>query len=683
MMTKKLSKLKKLLLILSILIITLFVSIISLFTILYNKYDLDKTELTALNNGIKVYSSSGNESKLYNTNRSIVEIEELPNYVKNAFIDIEDKRFYQHNGYDIKRIIKAMFVNMTTNSKSQGASTISQQLIKNSLLSNEKTYKRKIKEVILAIKMEKEFSKDEILEMYLNTIYFGSNAYGIENASQIYFNKSAKDLTINEACCLASIIKSPANYSPKTNYENAIKRKNLVAKQMFSSKNISGVEYKKVLSSPIQITNYQSIDNSYEKEAIYEACRLLNLSEKDLIKKKYQILTFKKDGLQNKVVEANNEVIDLAEINSNSSLDSLSIVANNSGHVLAYYSNSNYNLHNLTRQPASVLKPFAVYLPCFKHNILSPASQILDEEINYNGYKPQNADKNYHGYVSCRYALSNSLNIPAVKALDYLGVKKSKEVLTNFGINITNNDLNLSLALGAVKNGVKVLDLFSAYVTLANMGYYKNLSFVDKILDKNGKLIYSHEDFSAQVIDEESCFLTTDILKDAAKDGTAKRLATLNLPIASKTGTASNESGNTDLYNIAYSSEHTLLTWIADIDGLILPTTLLSSSQPTEINKNILSNLYGSHQPKDFYVPSKIKKASYDLVELETNHILVKPNNSIVNKGNKNWTTCAGSLKNEDDRSASDKVFKKDDTLSIPREFGKKPITPGIREPSI
>ena len=557
-MLKKTSKLKRFFLVLSILISVLFLSFTFLVLFLFNRYQLDINRLTSLNNGIKVYSASGNDNTLYNTNRSIIEIEALPDYVKNAFIDIEDKRFYSHNGYDLKRIVKSALVNITSKSKSQGASTISQQLIKNALLTNDKTYSRKIEEIVLSIKMEKEFSKDEILEMYLNTIYFGSNAYGIENASKTYFNKSAKDLTLNEACCLAGLIKSPGKYSPKSNYSNAIERKNLVAKNMLNYGSISQEEYKEVLNSNIVVYDIKENDNSYEEEAIFEACSLLNMSERELINRNYQIITFKQDDLQNAVVKANNEIIETAEQNTNSSLDSLSVVVNNDGHVLAYYSNSNYNLHNLTRQPASTLKPLAVYLPCFEHNILSPASLILDDEINYNGFSPKNADNTFHGYVSCRNALSNSMNIPAVKALDYLGVKNAKEMLTNLGINITNSDLNLSLSLGALNYGVNLLDLLAAYVAIASEGYYSNLCFVNKILDENGKVIYSHENFKTKVADAGSCFLITDILKDCATIGTAKRLASLNLPIASKTGTASSKVGNTDLYNIAYSTEHTM-----------------------------------------------------------------------------------------------------------------------------
>lgn len=626
-MSKKAGRLKRLGLIIAIMICMLFFAFMIFLGIVFAKYDLDENKLTSFNNGIRVYSSGGEDNTLYNSNRSIIEIETLPDYVLNAFISVEDKRFYQHKGYDLKRIVKSALVNASTKSKSQGASTISQQLIKNALLSNEKTYSRKLEELVLSIKMEKKFDKDEILEMYLNTIYFGGNAYGIENASQTYFNKSAKELTPNEACCLAGLIKSPKQYSPKDNYENAIKRKNLVAGFMYEQKYLDEDVYKDIISSPINL-NLSQDDTSYEKEAIYEACRLLNLSERELINANYQILTHKNDTLQSKVVNCNNSIMSLYS-DDKINLDSLSVVVNNQGKVLAYYANSKYNLHNLSRQPASTLKPLAVYLPCFKHNILTPASQILDEEINYSGFSPKNADNSFHGYVSVRDALKNSLNIPAVKALDYLGVKKSKNELESLGININNSDMTLNLALGSTKNGVKLMDLIGAYTILMNMGEMRPISFVDKILDQNNNVIYSFEDFSQRVADEASCFLVNDILKDCANSGTAKRFSSLNLPIASKTGTHSTEKGNTDLYNIAYTTEHTALTWIADINEKVLPSNMLSSSQPTDINKYIFDYLYSDHKPEDFKMPESVVKAPYDLMEANTNHIIVSPNHSI------------------------------------------------------
>ena len=617
-----------------IIVICLFVSLFFISAgiaigVVYNKYQLDVDALTSLNNGVKVYSLDGEETTLYNTNRSIVEIETLPEYVKNAFIDTEDKRFYSHPGFDIKRIVKASLVNMKNGSKSQGASTISQQLIKNALLSNEKTYSRKIKELVLAHKMEKEFSKDEILEMYLNTIYFGSNAYGIENASQIYFNKSAKDLTLNESCCLAGLIKSPAKYSPRNNSDNCNERKNLVAKFMLDAGDITEEEYNEVLNSNIVVSDNIEFDFTYEEEAIYEACKLLNLNERELINKKYEIITFKDNNLQKDIINANNSVITESENSKNIDLDSVTILANLDGHIKAYYVNSPYDLHNMKRQPASTLKPLAVYLPCIIHNILTPATQILDEPINYNGYSPQNADKTYHGYVSTREAISESLNIPAVKALDYVGTIKAKETLSNLGINIDNSDLNLSLALGSIKNGVTLLDLLSAYTCIANYGTYRPLSFISKIKDKDGNIIYSHDDYSVKSFTDEDCFLLTDMLKDSAKTGTAKRLNSLALPVASKTGTASNGENNTDLYNVSYTTEHALITWIANIKDNGLPNNMYSSVEPTEINKRIFSQLYQNSKPIDFEVPSDVEKLPYDRIEAEESHRIVSPTTNL------------------------------------------------------
>lgn len=619
----------RILLIFSILIVSILLAGLTYFSILYNKYNLNIDKLTSVNNGIKVYSASGQDNSLYNSNRTIVEIEKLPDYVVNAFVNIEDKRFYKHNGYDLKRIVKAGIVNFSSKSKSQGASTISQQLIKNALLSNEKTYERKIKEIVLAIKMEKKFSKQQILEMYLNTIYFGQNAYGIENASQIYFGKSAKDLTLNEACFLAGIIKSPTKYNPKNNYELAKTRRNLVAKAMFEQKSITEEQYMKVVESEIETTSAPTLDASYEREAIYEACCLLNISERELINKDYQIITNKDETLQKQVIKINQTNLQNAKNQFDCELDSISILADNSGKILAYYVNSNYNLHNMKRQPASLLKPLAVYLPCFKQNILSPATLILDEPINYNGYSPKNAGGDYYGYVSTKNAIANSLNIPAVKALDYAGIENACLTLADLGINIAKNDINLSLALGAVKNGVELLQVINAYSTIANYGVFKPLSFVKKITDKDGKTIYSSSDFCQNVVDAQSCFLLTDCLKQTSKTGTAKRFNDLCFDVAAKTGTAFNGEHNTDCYNLAYTTNHTLLTWIANVKNNALNDNIHSSNQPTEINKQILLQLYANNRPQTFKVPDGIELAGYDVTEYEKNHIIVAPNSNL------------------------------------------------------
>lgn len=628
MKSRERSKIYKTLLIISIILVSVLLSLLVGWTILYRSIELNRDKLTTVNNGVRVYSSTGSDTTLYNSNRSIIEIEQLPKYVLDAFVSTEDKRFYEHNGYDLKRIIKATLVNISTNSKSQGASTISQQLIKNTLLNNEKTFSRKLKEVVLSMKMEKEFTKDEILEMYLNTIYFGSNAYGLENASKTYFNKSAKDLSLNESCCLAGIIKSPKIYSPINNFEKCMNRKNLVAKLMLDNHYITSDEYKSILANNPILTPNKNINSSYEQEAIYEACRLLNITERELINKGYQIITFKDDSLQNMVAKSNSSIISSANDVYSTSLDGLSIVTNSQGHIQAYYANSNYNLHNIARQPASILKPLAVYLPCLIHNILTPASIIIDEEINYNGYSPKNADNKFHGPVSARDALSHSYNIPAVKALDCVGLSKARNTLTSLGINITNSDLNLGLALGGTYTNIRLIDLLSSYNTLANMGKYNPLCFVDKILDEQGNTIYSHEQYSQQIIDSSSVYLLNDMLKDASKYGTGKRLDSLDMPIACKTGTASVNGQNTDLYSVAYTTEHTLLTWISNLSTNKIPNEMLSSSQPTDINKEIFAYLYSNHKPDDFARPKDIIYAPYDIIESEKNHRLISPTNT-------------------------------------------------------
>lgn len=616
---------KRFLICFSVAFLIMFGSAFTYFVVLYNHYDLDINKLTSVNNGIKVYSASGKDNTLYNSNRSIVDIDSLPQYVLNAFVDVEDKRFYSHKGFDLKRIAKAGLVNLTSKSKSQGASTISQQLIKNALLSNEKTYKRKLKEIVLAIKLEKQFSKQQILEMYLNTIYFGQNAYGIENASRVYFGKSAKNLTLNEACCLAGIIKSPAKYSPINNYNNAVNRKNLVAKFMLAQNSITQQEYTQIVDCGLNIATEQETDFSYEREAIYEACTLLNITERELINADYEIVTNKQDDLQKQLVEANKQVISAAKTSTGQNLDSVSIVASNDGKVLAYFVGSKYNLHNMRRQPASILKPLAVYLPCIKHNILSPATQILDEPINYNGFSPKNADGKYMGFVSVRDALAQSLNIPAVKALDYVGLEKSISLLADLGINLSKIDHNLSLALGATADGVKLNQIVSAYTTIANMGEYRPVCFVSKILNKQGKIVYSAQDYCEKVVDDASCFLLTDCLKQTSKTGTARRFADLDFDVAAKTGTAFDGTYNTDLYNVAYTTKHTVLTWIANIKDNKLDNNLHSSCQPTEINKMILQNLYKTHRPCNFITPNGIEKFAYDLEEYQTNHTIVAP----------------------------------------------------------
>lgn len=611
-MSKKVTK--RILIALSITIVCLFLLCLGTLTVFYHKARLDFDKLTFSNSGIKIYASESlDDNNFYNMNRKVICLNELHPYTINAFVDIEDKRFYSHNGYDIKRIIKSSLVNMKNHSKSQGASTITQQLVKNTLLSNEKTYSRKINEIMLAIKVEKNFSKEEIINMYLNSIYFGSNAYGIENASNIYFNKSAKDLTINESAILAGIIKSPRLYSPRYNKANCKKRKNLVLKQMLDSNHITLEEYN--INKNLDVICFNTClnyDNTYFQQAIAEACVLLNISEKELIRNGYQILTFMDSKIQN----------DIQQVLADNSYDAdkLSIVASNDGKVLAYLGISPYDLTEMKRTPASTLKPLAVYLPAICNKICTTITPILDDETSFNDYSPRNTNNEYLGWIDVEEALIKSKNIPTIKLLNTLGVDKSIEFLNTLGIKTIDDDKSLALGLGALTNGISPIDLMSAWTVLANNGTTFKLHFVDKILDKSGRIIFKSKIEGKKVCDSESVYLVNEMLKNATKTGTAKLLADFDFDIASKTGTNYVDGKTLDLWNIAHTTDKISLCWLGSSDNEGLDN-LSSSYSATKLNKQIMSKIF-DYKPNNFAIPDGIVSAEIDLLELKHNHTL-------------------------------------------------------------
>ena len=590
----------------------------------YISIPLNQSKLVSTNLGIEIYDSTTTTSSspiYYSADKKLVSASNLQPYTLNAFIAIEDKRFYKHNGYDLKRIIKAGLVNLKSGSKSQGASTITQQLVKNILLNSEKTYSRKFKEIMLAIKTEKNFTKEEILNMYLNSIYFGSNAYGIESASNLYFDKSASELDINQSAILAGIIKSPVYYSPITHPENCFKRKNLVLEQMYLNGYITLEEYNLNKNKPIEV-NFQknNYDNSYNQQVIIEACELLNISEKELLRQELKIYTYLNNEVQQQVQSAS--------LNSGFNQDKLSLVADNSGKVIAYYGDSYFNLSQMLRNPASTVKPLIIYLPAIANNIVSPITPILDEPIA-SGYSPKNAGEHYLGWTSVRKALSHSSNVCAVKLLNQLGIDTVNEY--GFKLNLFNTkQLNESLALGDIGGGISVLNLARAYSIIQNNGIDKGLTFISKIEDNNGNIIYQDKGYSNQIFKPEDCMLVNDMLKTCSTSGTAKRLADLPLEVASKTGTAQVDGKNTDLWNIAYTTEHLVVTWCGDATSKGLDGNFSSSFYPTMINKQILTNIYSNHHPARFKLNENITKQAIDSIEYDANHIVtLAPENAL------------------------------------------------------
>ena len=581
---------------------------------------LNKEALSSPYISLQVFDSENKPIKEDNEiNKAVVNISNISDCTKNAFISIEDKSFYNHHGVNYKRIFKAMINNLKARSLKEGASTITQQLVKNTQLTSEKTFERKIKEIALAQRLEKNYTKDEILELYLNVIYFGNNCYGIENASNYYFSKDAKDLSLEESAMLAGLIKSPAKYSPIKNYDNALSRRNLVLKEMYQDKCISASEYNLAKNSPINLNiNNQPKNklNSYSQASIDEAEEVLGIPARQIALKGYKIYTYQNSEKQ--------EALDEALKKQNISSDYAGIVIDNEGHsIVAYNGNSIFKILDAKRQPGSCIKPILVYGPALNEDIIYPCSQLLDEKTTISDYTPKNVGGVYRGYVSARDALSKSINIPAVKVLSYVGIDKAKAYAEHMGIEFDAKDDSYTLALGGMTYGVNIKDLAGAYSSFANNGSYSKPRFISFITDKNNKLIYINKPKTEQVMREDSAYLLTDMLRTCAKTGTAKKLASLGIDIASKTGTVGkkNSKQNLDAWNVSYTKDQTCAVWLGNLDNS--PIDYAGGNQPTEIVKNYFSLV---SDISTFDRPSSIVERDIDETELNENHRIMLAN---------------------------------------------------------
>lgn len=586
----------------------------------FKSIPLNSESLTSPALSIDIYDNENKPIKEENQfNGDFCALKDLNNFTKEAFISIEDKEFYKHNGVNKKRIAKALVNNLKSMRLKEGASTISQQLIKNTHLSNEKTFERKLKEIALTQKLEKDFSKDEILESYLNIIFFGNNCYGLESASKYYFNKPAKNLNLAESCTLAGMIKSPAKYSPITNHENALKRRNLVLSEMEKDGKISVDEKIKTQQQPLNLTiTPKSINrlNSYSQASIDEASKILNIPAKQIAIGGYKIHTYCNTEKQNSLREAlENNLID--------DIDSAGIVIDAKNHgVTAYYGKSNFKILDTKRQPASCLKPLLVYAPALNEGVISPSTQILDEQIKIGNYEPSNVNKRFSGYMSVTDAVKNSVNIPSIKVLSYIGIDTGKQYASKLGIDFDEKDDSYALALGGMTYGVNLKDLATAYTVFPNNGEFDNSTFVEYITDKNNKLVYIHKPKNKMVLREDSSYLMTKILQETSKTGTAKKLGEIqNTEIASKTGTVGkrNASGNTDAYNISYTPTECIGVWFGSLSNT--PMHIAGGNQPTEVAKQYISKQV--YDKTIFDVPSSVTEAKIDILEKEQNHRLV------------------------------------------------------------
>lgn len=526
-----------------------------------------------------------------------------PNLV-NAVISVEDKNFYEHRGFDYLRIVKAFFNNFKNKRIVEGASTISQQYIKNAYLSFEKTWSRKIKEALLTLNLEVHYDKDEIIEAYLNTINYGQGNYGVASASQYYFNKDVKDLSLEEAIILAGIPKNPSNYNPVTNYDNSLKRAKIVALTMYNNKYIDKNEYSALFEENIPIYGKKT-DNDlqtlmyYHDAVISEVKQIKGINDELLNSGKLKIYTNLNYNAQ-ETMEKN-----IMTYTKDNKLQSAGVIVNpNTGAIIALtggidYTKSQYNRALYSkRQVGSTMKPF-LYYAALKNGMTSSStftSQYTTFTLsNGKTYSPQNYANIYGNKdITMAAAIAYSDNIYAVKTNLFLGVDELISTAHLCGIESQLQEV-ASLALGTSE--LNLLDFASGYNTFASGGYKKDLFLIKKIVDEDDSILYEHENTNNLVLNPNYVFILNELMtsttNSAFKDynnPTALGIASkLTKKYALKTGTT-----DSDYWTVGYNKNVMMVTWtgydnnddIAISVGADSKNIWASTIESLEINQN-------------------------------------------------------------------------------------------------
>lgn len=547
-------------------------------------------------------------------NRLPIKLDKMPKDLQHAFVAVEDARFYKHCGIDPIGILRAMFRNITSGNVSEGGSTITQQLAKNAYLSQERTLKRKIQEVFLALQIERQYTKDEILEMYLNQIYFGQGAYGIQAAAKTYFNKNAEDLTLPECAMLAGIPKSPNYYSPFNNLKASKARQEVVLNQMAKYQYIDSETAAKAKAAEIVLADQSSGTRPRQLASYFVDYVTQILIEKygadAVYKEGLKIYTTLDIDMQKAAEAAINQLPTYRTDDNNVQQPQVAIVAidPHTGHIRAMVGGRGTDHFNRAtmaeRQPGSAWKPF-VYLAAIDSG-MSPNTTIRDSKVTIDGWSPKNYSGNYSGTVTLRYALENSLNIPAVKLAQQIGTDKVLRYASDLGITSlvfdgSVNDNNLSAAaLGGLTRGVTPLEMAIAYGALANGGVLAKSTPIVKVVNRDGKVLEENlTSHSKEVVNPASAYVVTDMLKGVIQRGTGGN-ANIGRPVAGKTGTTDN---NRDAWFVGYTPDLVASVWVGmDNDGN-LASNVTGGTLPASIWYDFMRVAVSNMPANDFTRP--------------------------------------------------------------------------------
>jgi len=532
-----------------------------------------------LNQSTVIYDKDGDIASTLSTNRTKdVEIHNIPVHVKEAVVAIEDERFYEHNGFDMKGITRSFFQNIFARRITGGGSTITQQLTKNALLSPERTYKRKIEELFLAVEIEKHYEKDEILQMYLNQVYFGAGAWGIEPASKAYFNKEANDLTISEGALLAGLLQSPSARDPYKHYDQAINRRDVVIGKMYELGFISADEKETALKEKIKLTNGSK--NSIEREYPYyvdavldEAINKYGLTQEEIFTRGYRIHTAMDQNLQSSLEKVyskdslfprgrNGILVQSGAVLIDPKTGGVrGLVGGRGDYVFRGFNRATH----MKAQPGSTLKPLAVYTPALESGY-TITSTLLDEPVSYDDYSPKNATKTYRGEIPMYVALQDSLNVPAVRLLHDIGLEKGLDSLERFGIPLVKEDEHLGIALGGMYKGISPLKLAEAYSTFPNKGKRNEGHLITRIVGPTGNVIVEFEGKSHTVISKAVANNITSMLLNVVESGTGKGAEVPGIQIAGKTGSTqlpyNDINGTKDQWFVGYTPNLVGAVWL-------------------------------------------------------------------------------------------------------------------------
>ncbi|UOQ46820.1 PBP1A family penicillin-binding protein [Gracilibacillus caseinilyticus] len=537
--------------------------------------------------------------KLYTENRDYVTLDEIPDHVEAAFLAVEDQRFYEHAGVSFPAVARAVYRDVLAMSKVEGGSTITQQLAKNLFLVHDKTWMRKTKEVMASIYLERNYSKSQILELYLNEIYLAHGVHGIGTAATYYFGKPIQDLTIDEGALLAAMVKAPNSYSPFNDIEKAKERRNLVLSQMESTGDISTEQLLTYQATTIKTAEQEEerdpwLDDYFayvldELESDYdlsrEALKRGGFTVEVAMDPSIQKIAY--DHVQNdEHFHGSNDQVEASFVLMDQQTSKLKALIAGRDFQL---NKTNHLLTN--QQPGSLMKPLAVYGPAMQLGDYQPYDMLPDKDIDYDGYRVTNADGNYAGEVTMYDAVKESKNAPAVWLLDQIGISYSKSILEK--MDITLKDQGLAIALGGLENGITPIQVAEGFRTFIHQGEWTHASSIEAVYDKEQELVKSQEQKAVNVFNTQTAWNMLRMLEAVVKEGTGSS-GTFSKALAGKTGSTQHtavDGAVKDAWFAGITPSYVMTTWIGYDEATEDNYLTEGSSQATALTKSILTEI--------------------------------------------------------------------------------------------